>query len=146
MSNLWFSYSNVQLQLLYEKSSNILLEAGRDITVSMQHKLHRKKINPKLYYTSLKLWIITKTIHWYCWLQICQHWSLWRRLKSLKHFSSWQNSKTLQCSSYTHLLLCFRLMFYPGAGHRIPNAEGLCTSNPSKSTTNLLQRLYFPGD
>lgn len=26
-----------------EKSSNILLEAGRDITVSMQHKLHRKK-------------------------------------------------------------------------------------------------------
>lgn len=26
-----------------KKRSNILLEAGRDITVSMQHKLHRKK-------------------------------------------------------------------------------------------------------
>lgn len=66
--------------------------------------------------------------------------------KSLKDFSSWQNSKTLQYSSYTHLLLHFRLKFFPGTGHRIPNAEGLCTSSHFKSTINPLQRLHLPDD
>lgn len=77
-SNLWFS-EMYNYNYFMKKKWNILLEAGRDTTVTMQHKLHRKKEKKKdLYYTSLKLWIIAKTIHWYYWLHICQRWSLWR--------------------------------------------------------------------